>query len=220
MLRVPRIRSQVFRAVGTNRTKCEYPRTIAGFYDRPDHLNVDIRRLSGVSGHLVPNPINKNFLNLKSNGFIVVKRGDCCEEKDVLQTRYIIIDIDSVRHPKKISATEQEHSLALARRDAILGDHPEILQSCVYGSTGNGGWILVRTSKPNTKETKSKILQFLGSLATRYNDSTVEIDTNCANPNRHLPIPGTVKCKRGDHSEKRPWRDSSPLDGGTLDGWL
>ncbi len=197
---------------------CEYARTIVGFYDRPDHLSVDIRRLSGVSGHLVPNPINKNFLYKKANGFIIAHRDDCCKESDVVETKYVIIDIDSIRHPKKISATEQEHSIAISRRDAILGDHPKVAANCVYGSTGNGAWILVRMDEPNTKETKALVSQFLGSLATRYSDSTVEIDTNCANPNRHLPIPGTVKAK-GTHTEERPWRLVT-IDGGTLEGWL
>lgn len=197
---------------------CEFARTIVGFYDRIDHLTIDIRRLSGVSGYLTPNPINKNFLCSKSNGFIQGTRDGCCKESDIVNTNYILIDIDSKRYPKKISATEQEHNMAISRRDAILGDNPKIAASCVYGSTGNGAWILVKFNKSNTKENKSKSLQFLGSLASRYDDSAVEIDTNCANPNRHLPIPGTVKCK-GEHTEDRPWRIIT-IDGGTLESWL
>jgi hypothetical protein len=197
---------------------CQFARTIVGFYDRPDCMSVDISRLNGVSGYIVPNPINKNFLYKKANGFLMAHRDDCSKEKDVEVTSYIIIDIDSIRHPKKISATDEEHRFAIKRRDAILSDNPKILDSCVFGSTGNGGWILVKCDLPNNENTKDKACRLLGSLATRYNDATVEIDTNCANPNRHLPIPGTVKCK-GENTELRPWRLVT-IDGGSLKGWL
>ncbi len=194
-----------------------YPSAIVGFYNKAGHLASDIRKLNGVSGYVTPNPINENFLHAKNNGFLKATKDNCCTDKDVVVTKYFIIDIDPIRTPKKISATEQERSLAMARRDAILADYPQFLPSCIYGSSGNGAWILVRVSLFNDKDSKKLISQCLGSLATRYGDNTVEIDTNCSNPSRHLPIPGTVKCK-GEHTEIRPWRLVT-LDGGGLPGW-
>lgn len=195
----------------------QYARTIVGFYDRPDYLASDIRKLNGVSGYVTPNPIDTNFLHIKKNSFTTATRDGCCTDKDITEIKYFIIDIDPIRNPSKISATDRERALAITRRDAILGDYPILLPSCLFGSSGNGAWILVQITQPNTPETKLLVSQCLGSLAARFTDSTVEIDTDTRNPNRHLSIPGTVKCK-GEHSEERPWRLVT-VDGGELPGW-
>ncbi len=117
-----------------------------------------------------------------------------------------------------MSATNEERQIALDCRDQILKDHfDDITSNAIWGCSGNGAWILVHLDLPNDSVTKSKIARFLGSLSARYSNPKVIIDTNTANPNRHLAIPGTIKCK-GEHNELTPWRVVT-IDGGLLPEW-
>ena len=64
-------------------------------------------------------------------------------DADIVCLRWLYLDIDPVR-PPEISSTDSELDAAVSRRDAILGDHPELAASALWGRSGNGGWILVR----------------------------------------------------------------------------
>jgi hypothetical protein len=180
-------------------------------------LSSDIKKIHNVSGYVSYNPVHPNYLEIKRNSFKVATRDECTKEEDILNVKYFLIDIDPIRTPSKISATNVERDLAIARRDAILGDCPSLISSSMFGSSGNGAWILVQISRLNDAETKSYVSRCLGTLAARYSDSVVTIDTNTRNANRGLAIPGTLKCK-GEHSFNRPWRLVT-VDGGGLANW-
>ena len=116
------------------------------------------------------------------------------------------------RRPAEISSTEAELAAAIQRRDAILGDHPELAASGAWGSSGNGAWVLVRLPDyPNDRHHAALLAGALATLDQRYSDNAVRIDTATANPARLIGLPGTLKAK-GCNRPDRPWRRVT-LDG-------
>ena len=126
-------------------------------------------------------------------------------DADITCLRWLYLDIDPVR-PPDISSTDAELAAALARRDAILADHPELAASALWGSSGNGAWILIRLPDyPNDPPHRALVAEAVGTIARDYSDAAVLIDTATVNPARLIGLPGTLKAKGSDRPE-RPWR--------------
>ena len=124
---------------------------------------------------------------------------------DVVCLRWLYLDIDPVR-PPDISSTSAELAAAIARRDAILGDHPDLAASALWGCSGNGAWVLVRLPDyPNDPPHRA----LGGGVGAVSRASTampsVLIDTATVNPARLISLPGTLKAK-GSPRPERPWR--------------
>src|SRR5260370_17893563 len=54
---------------------------IAGWYNKPDHLAADIKKINYVSGYITPNPVNSSFLKIKHNSFKKTKKDTLCTHK-------------------------------------------------------------------------------------------------------------------------------------------
>ncbi|WP_143206186.1 hypothetical protein [Singulisphaera sp. GP187] len=196
-----------------------YEPTLAGWFDRVDHIRFEAKRLHGVSGYLTVNPINSSLASDRWKNelkYLSRKNGRYgTEADDVALLRYMIVDIDVERgiekgNPKEgISATNEELALALGKRDEILDAHPKLRDAALWGTSGNGGWILVRLPDyPNDQKHRDLVAGSLHTLAERHGKKKRDkafIDTDTKNPNRHLGIPGTLKCKGADLPD-RPWR--------------
>lgn len=191
-------------------------RTMCGWYTKQDHLLFDIGRLNGVSGYVTFNPVHLDLLGRADNKIVKVNEGEGTKDQNIISIKWIYIDIDPVKSEPAMPATDAELGNALMVRDAILADHPSIRGNALWGSSGNGGWILIRTEElPNDSQGREVVANVLGELAERYGKrgrSGVFVDTNTKNPSRHIPIPGTYKCK-GTDTIDRPWRLCT-LDGG------
>jgi hypothetical protein len=183
--------------------------TIAGWFDNDERLIREATRLRGVSGYVTFNPVRPDLLARSDNRLNRARH--TTKDADVLCLRWLYLDIDPVR-PAEISSTETELAAAIQRRDAILGDHPELAASGLWGCSGNGAWVLVRLPDyPNDPQHASLLARTLRALDQKYSDDDVRIDTATANPARLIGLPGTFKAK-GSNRPERPWRRVT-LDG-------
>jgi hypothetical protein len=183
--------------------------TLAGWFDDHERLIEEARRLRGVSAYVAINPIRVDLLARSDNR--LTRARHTTRDADIVCLRWLYLDIDPVR-PPEISSTEVELAAALARRDAILRDHPELTARAAWGCSGNGAWILIRLPDyPNDPPHAALVAQTLACLDRHYSDNTVKIDTATANPARLIGLPGTLKAK-GSHRPERPWRRAT-IDG-------
>lgn len=187
-----------------------YQSTLAGWYDDFHKLAVDAGRLRGVSGYVTVNPITTDLLSRSDNQLVRVERASSAE--DVLAIRWLYLDIDS-RRRDGISATDAELAAAVALRDAILDDHPELAASGMWGKSGNGGWILARLGDlPNDEATHERVVRMTARLAAQYDDDAAFVDVKTTNAARVMVLPGLLKTK-GSNRPERPWRMAT-IDGG------
>ncbi len=177
--------------------------TLSGWFDSPQGLLVDAARVRGTSAYVTVNPVSNELLGLANNRIIKAKTSTA--DNDIARIVNLFIDVDPHRKTG-LSATDAELALALGRRDAILGDFPEIDAASVVGCSGNGGFILARLiGYPNDAESRAMIARVTDAIVTRYKDAAVKLDETVKNPARVMPLPGTMKCK-GDPLPHRPHR--------------
>jgi hypothetical protein len=177
--------------------------TLAGWYDDIERLTAQARRLRSVSVYVTINPVRLDLLARCDNRLGRVRH--TTRDSDVVCLRWLYLDIDPVR-PPDISSSDSELAAAVARRDAILGDCPELSASAVWGRSGNGGWVLIRLPDyPNDPAHRTLVIDAVGALSRVYSDSSVVIDTATVNPARLIGLPGTLKAK-GSPRPERPWR--------------
>lgn len=183
--------------------------TLAGWFDDLDRLVGEARRLAGVSGYVTINPVKDDLLARSDNR--LARTRHATRDADVAALCWLYLDIDPAR-PADTSATDGERALAAARRDAILGDHPELAEWAFWGSSGNGSWILARLPDyPNDPAHGALVRDAVAFFDRTYSDQAVRIDPASTNPARLIGLPGLVKAK-GSNRPERPWRRAT-LDG-------
>ncbi len=183
--------------------------TISGWYEDVEQLIAHSRRLRGVSAYVTINPVRRDLLARCDHR--LARARHTTRDDNIACLRWLFLDIDPVR-PPDTSSTDAELAAAVARRDAILTDCPELASAALWGRSGNGCWVLIRLPDyPNDPAHRACVAEAVSMLARRYNDHAVVIDTATVNPARLIGLPGTLKAK-GSSRPDRPWR---PV---TLDG--
>jgi hypothetical protein len=195
---------------GTLTTHPSFKATFAAWFHDPDEVLVAGRSIRDVSAYITVNPIKSDLL-ARSN--TLSKQRATSTDADVIALRNVLLDFDAKR-PSGISSTDEELAAALARRDQVLADHPEIAAASIHGCSGNGGFILVvLPDLPNDEMHRKLVKEFVDLLAAKYTDQAVELDRTTFNPARIMALVGTRKCK-GVHTTERPHRmvtlDSDP----------
>jgi hypothetical protein len=181
----------------------KYKSNLAGWFDSPDSLIAEAGSLYSVSAYVTVNPVLRDLLALSDNR--LAKAKSTTTDEDIACLLNLFIDIDPKRK-SGISSTDAELAAAVARRDVILDDFPEIRAAAIWGCSGNGTFIVARlVGYPNDPEHRQLIARAIDGLAARYSDSAVEIDPRTKNPSRVMALPGTWKCK-GSHRPERPHR--------------
>lgn len=200
--------------------------TLASWYDSPQAIIADAAKLKGVSGYIVPNPIDLDLIARSHNK--LNKQKHRTTDDDIRAWFWVLLDLD-VKRKADTSATDAELVAALDRLASIHATHPEIAAASIWGRSGNGGWNLVRVpGYAFNDESMGLVSRFLAELARRFDTDTIKVDQKTKNPARLMCLPGTMKCK-GENSTTtgRVWRlatlDSpightpTPLD---LAAWL
>jgi hypothetical protein len=183
--------------------------TLAGWYTDLDRLAASACRLRGVSGYVTINPVQPDLLARSDHRLSRVRHTS--RDQDITCLRWLYLDIDPVR-PPDISSTDAELAKAVARRDAILKENPDLAASAMWGRSGNGAWVLVRLRDcPNEAVNRALVVEAVQLISRRYSDADVLIDPATVNPARLIGLPGTLKAK-GSARPERPFR---PV---TLDG--
>jgi hypothetical protein len=133
-----------------------YSKTLGGWYDDVNALAIDLQRLRDVSGYVTANPVHRDFLSKIDNR--IERHTKATAAHNILCLRWLYIDVDSnvvdARSPSDdISATDAELAAAVARRDLILADHPDLAASAIWGKSGAGSWSgcpIIPTTTPTT----------------------------------------------------------------------
>lgn len=172
-----------------------------GVFSSAQSIVDTIGTVKGVSAYINPNPLPLDMLALSNNKFKLAERGGIAQDKHVSRRRWAYLDFDAIKAIDSVSATDEERSIALGKRDKFLADHPELARLAIWGSSGNGGWILIRLPDyPNDDQHHAIIARLVDYAAAYYG-----ADEKTKNACRLMPLIGTPKCK-GDHIQSRPWR--------------
>lgn len=184
----------------------EYKMTLAGWYDNAADLVLPAVAAKGVSVYVTFNPIDPDLLARSYNA--IKKAVHTTTDDDITALRWLFIDVDPIRKPD-ISATNEERALALERRDRILAEVPGLAEASLFGSSGNGAFILARiTDRPNKPKGRKLIDDATAIMGKRFDGDGCEIDQKTKNPGRIMCLPGSIKCK-GSNVPNRPWRTST-----------
>ncbi|MCZ2342031.1 MAG: hypothetical protein LC104_09585 [Bacteroidales bacterium] len=200
------------RALGVRRGSGR-PHTEAGFYD-PEHRPDLVRQALTLTGiaqgvYCTLNPLKPDILARKCNRTDWAGAGELAKDGDVLQRRWLLVDVDPVRDPH-VSATTEEighaQTVMLSVREHLAQEGwPEP----VLASSGNGFHLLYRIDLPT--QDGGVVERILKNLAARFNTDRAHIDTRVANPARICKLPGTL-ARKGDATETRPHRRACLLE--------
>jgi len=156
--------------------------------------------------------------NLGYNIYIIMNqiRSDFCggsvKDEDITARQLLLIDIDRSGDTKK-PASDIEVKAAEALSSEVQGylkkhgfPEPERVMS------GNGVHLYYKLDfLPNNEQATQTIKTLLNHLASKFNNSIVEIDTTVFNASRITKMPGTI-ARKGIESEGRPYRMAKVYD--------
>lgn len=184
--------------------------TAAGYFDDPAKLIAAVGDWDGKANlYLTVNPVQPALLSRAVNR-INARMTTLTSDLDILERRWIYVDIDPVR-PAGISSTEAESAAALATAreiTAYLTDQDWPIP--MVAMSGNGYALIVPIQLPNDQASTALVAGVLGHLAARFNNVAVTVDTTVSNAARIVALIGTMKVK-GDHTPERPHRRATLL---------
>jgi len=130
-------------------------------------------------------------------------------DADIIARRWVLFDVDSTR-PSGISATDEEHELALALAGEIriylrARGWPEPIEA----DSGNGGHLLYPVDLP--ADDGGLTQRVLAGIAMLFDNRLVKVDRSVHNPARISKVYGTFACK-GDDTPDRPHRLARIID--------
>ena len=179
------VKRRIFRAADTS--------SVDNFKKRVEEYALTLND-QGYNIYITLNPIKSEFI------------GQSAKDKDIEYRDLLLIDIDragDTRNP----ATEAELECA-----KLLGE--EVQQHLtslgwaepIWVMSGNGYHLYyILDNLPNTQEVTEAIRNALNSLAIRFDNEHVHIDTNVYNASRITKVPGTIM-RKGEESPGRPYR--------------
>lgn len=183
-----------------------FPRTLSGYFSDHAKLAAEAAKYSMAAQgtYITINPVTADLLARSANRVRVAgKDFPLTTDADITARGWLPIDLDPAR-PRGISATEEEHELAIARarqiRDAL---RTEGWPNPILADSGNGGHLLYKIDLPT--DDGGVIKRCLEALALRFDDARVKVDQSVFNPARIWKLYGTVS-RKGDSVPDRPHR--------------
>jgi hypothetical protein len=198
------------RALNTGR------QTMSGYYDY-DHLSLlaeHASRISDADGiYITLNPCDPALLARSAN-HITPWAKHTTVDIDILRRRWLPMDFDP-RRKSHISSTDSEHEAALARAEACSRWLQEEMHwpEPIFADSGNGGHLLFNIALPNDEASRELLKRVLASIAKRFTDDLVDVDTGVINAARIWKLYGTW-AQKGDSLPERPYRMAKILSYG------
>lgn len=185
------------------------------FYDNPQAFVSEAIRLSGAGWncYYTLNPVKRSsFADIVNRP---AAPGRAAKDEDILSRRFLLIDIDP-RRPAGIASTDAERARAIAKGKEIMAFLlNEGWPGALMASSGNGIHLYFLVALPNDDASLVLVKGVLQSLAERFNDDGVDVDTSVANAARVVRCIGTVT-RKGRHTRERPHRiatiESAPAE--------
>src|SRR5262245_1397905 len=181
------------RAVGV-RQRYGKPAIEAGYFSSADvdeaaRLALEVTaRAKGT--YFTLNPVHDALLAVRHRRLERAAEGELTKDKDVLCRRWLLLDIDSIRPSKLVSATDEEKAAAERTADSIR----DFLDGRGWPApitidSGNGFYLLYRIDLP--ADDGGLVKGVLEALAGQFDGDGAEIDTTVFNPSRIAKVPGT-----------------------------
>ena len=148
----------------------------------------------GYNIYIVMNPISKTF------------KGRSASDADISHRDLILIDIDRAQKAKE-PATDDDVEAANQLAEEIMGylEHLE-WPDPIRVMSGNGHHLYyVMPEFENDEESKKFVQSFLKSLAEKFDNDIVKVDTSVFNASRITKVVGTI-ARKGTESVGRPYR--------------
>ena len=148
----------------------------------------------GYNIYIVMNPISKTF------------KGRSASDADISHRDLILVDIDRAQKAKA-PATDEDVEAANQLAEEIMGylEHLE-WPDPIRVMSGNGHHLYyVMPEFENDEESKKFVQSFLKSLAEKFDNDIVKVDTSVFNASRITKVVGTI-ARKGTESEGRPYR--------------
>jgi hypothetical protein len=151
---------------------------------------------AGYNIYVVMNPIKSSFV------------GSAITDDDIQHRDFLLIDIDRAYFSKEPAT---DHEVDAARQ--LAEEVQEFMEDSGFNNpykvmSGNGYhlyYLLIEQDSDNTPESEQMVQKTLKSLAKKFDNKTVKIDTKVFNAGRITKVPGTIM-RKGVESEGRPFR--------------
>ncbi len=180
--------------------------TISGYFDNFTELAAAVEKHSGnfEGVYYTLNPVNPALLARANNNTKEYAQATT-NDRDIVRRRWLLIDIDPVR-PAGVSSSDGEKQAARLKAKEVrawLGerDWPAPLAA----DSGNGYHVLYRIDLENNEESTVLIKSCLATLASKFDEDTIKIDTTVYNAARIVKAYGSMAAK-GDSTGDRPHR--------------
>jgi hypothetical protein len=203
------------RLLKVHRNGSGAPYTLSGYFSDYDKLSAEAAKHNAAAQgvYVTINPVDASLLARSANRVQVAgKDSPLTTDADITVRHWLPIDFDPVR-PRGISATEEEHDLAIQRardvREALLA---EGWPRPILADSGNGGHLLYRIELP--AQDNDIVKKCLEALALRFDDERVTVDHSVFNPARIWKLYGTIS-RKGDCLPGRPHRLARMLETAT-----
>lgn len=132
-------------------------------------------------------------------------------DKDVVNRRWFLVDIDPNRKDPDASSTDDEKEACLPVVNGVI-DHLAGLgwQHPILIDSGNGFHLLYRIDLPNDALSRQILKDVLSELGRRFDTEHAVVDRKVHNASRISKLPGTW-ARKGKNSTDRPHRVSKLL---------
>ena len=186
----------------------EWGQTAAGWFDDPDEMAQSAKSWDGRANvYVTLNPVDPALL-ARANRRIALKASATTADGDIVQRRWLPIDIDPLR-PSGISSTEAELEAAREVFEALTAFlRAEGWVAPVMSMSGNGYNALYPIDLTNDPAATELVRGVLKSLASRFDTASAHVDITVSNAARIIGLVGLMKVK-GDETEDRPHRRSA-----------
>jgi len=162
--------------------------------------------------YCVPNVVSTAFTSRRAADRWLTPKGNLATDADIAFRRVIYFDVDSVR-PKDTNATDEEKRCArelacVVERSLYRWVDSEGLDTgCIGGGSSGNGSSLFLAIEPvaSTPRVTAAIAELLKHFGQQYQGHGAALDTCVSNPNRLVPLFGTMK-RKGPDTEERPHR--------------
>ena len=180
--------------------------TVSGYFSDVDKLAQAATNWSGKAPgvYITLNPVDPELMARASNRVKEYAR-ETTSDIQILARRWLPVDLDAAR-PAGISSTIAEHEMALERaREAREWLRSQGWPEPVFADSGNGAHLLYPIGLPNDQGATDLLGDCLQTLAFKFDDDAVKVDTGNFNAARIWKLYGTAVCK-GDSTHDRPHR--------------
>lgn len=180
-------------------------KTYSGYFYDVEQAIVALHPYDNFNIYYSVNEVKQACASREQFGNFRLVRGTATSKADIEHRWWIPIDVDCER-PSGVSSTNEEKDKAYKKASEVYF----FLQSLGFPTpavvdSSSGYHLYIPCDLNNDEEAELLVKKFLETLALRFNDESVKIDTVLFDANRIIRLPGSYG-RKGRSTEERPHR--------------